>query len=252
MRADAEGQTALRLRQGAQRAEKLDRAVPGRFVTGMERQEAQREAKACGVLASFDGGWDDAERVQVCFHPDGVDAEFTAVWLEISWAAKFARVGHSDLLGSLMALGMDRSLFGDLMVEDGTAYLLAMPEAAKSLQDEWHEAGHTAIRVRLLDAPPQFTPPQGAQMRDTVASLRLDCVLAAGMSLSRARAAEIIRQGLVKRNHTPEERVDTLLEAGDLLSIRGFGRIRLTEIGGRTRKDRISIQLEVFKRERSS
>lgn len=185
MRADAEGQTALRLRQGAQRAEKLDRAVPGRFVTGMERQEAQREAKVCGVLASFDGGWDDAERVQVCFHPDGVDAEFTAVWLEISWAAKFARVGHSDLLGSLMALGMDRSLFGDLMVEDGTAYLLAMPEAAKSLQDEWHEAGHTAIRVRLLDAPPQFTPPQGAQMRDTVASLRLDCVLAAGMSLSR-------------------------------------------------------------------
>ena len=153
---------------------------------------------------------------------------------------------------SLMALGMDRSLFGDLMVEDGTAYLLAMPEAAKSLQDEWHEAGHTAIRVRLLDAPPQFTPPQGAQMRDTVASLRLDCVLAAGMSLSRARAAEIIRQGLVQRNHTPEERVDTLLEAGDLLSIRGFGRIRLTEIGGRTRKDRISIQLEVFKRERSS
>ena len=175
MRADAEGQTALRLRQGAQRAEKLDRAVPGRFVTGMERQEAQREAKACGVLASFDGGWDDAERVQVCFHPDGVDAEFTAVWLEISWAAKFARVGHSDLLGSLMALGMDRSLFGDLMVEDGTAYLLAMPEAAKSLQDEWHEAGHTAIRVRLLDAPPQFTPPQGAQMRDTVASLRTAC-----------------------------------------------------------------------------
>ncbi|MFR3410971.1 MAG: hypothetical protein ACLTXW_16330 [Christensenellales bacterium] len=65
MRADAEGQTALRLRQGAQRAEKLDRAVPGRFVTGMERQEAQREAKACGVLASFDGGWDDAERAGV-------------------------------------------------------------------------------------------------------------------------------------------------------------------------------------------
>ena len=154
MRADAEGQTALRLRQGAQRAEKLDRAVPGRFVTGMERQEAQREAKACGVLASFDGGWDDAERVQVCFHPDGVDAEFTAVWLEISWAAKFARVGHSDLLGSLMALGMDRSLFGDLMAEDGTAYLLAMPEAA-TLRDAlasalWSQK-HPGVDERLDD-----------------------------------------------------------------------------------------------------
>lgn len=252
MRTDAAGQTALRLRQGAQRAEQLDRAVPGRFVTGMERQEAQREARECGVLVSFDGGWDDAERVQVCFHPDGVEAEFTAVWLEITWAAKFTRVGHSDLLGSLMALGMDRSLFGDLIVQDAVAYLLAMPEAARSLVEEWHEAGHTAIRVRRMDEAPCFTPPQGQMMRDTVASLRLDCVLAAGMSVSRARAAEIIRQGLVQRNHTPEERVDAMLEAGDLLSVRGFGRIRLSEIGGRTRKDRISIQMEVFKREKQS
>ena len=252
MRQEAEGQTALRLRQGAQRAERLDCAVAGRFVTGMERQEAQREAHACGVSASFDGGWDEAERVQVCFHHSDVPAAFTAVWLEITWAAKFARVGHSDLLGSLMALGMDRSLFGDLIVQDGTAYLLAMPEAARSLPQEWHEAGHTAIRVRALDEAPHFTPPQGQMMRDTVASLRLDCVLAAGMSVSRARAAEIIRQGLVQRNHMPEERVDTLLEAGDLLSVRGFGRIRLNEIGGRTRKDRLSIQLEVFKREKST
>ena len=87
---------------------------------------------------------------------------------------------------------------------------------------------------------------------DMLLRLYMLVVLAVGMSVSRARAAEIIRQGLVQRNHTPEERVDTLLEAGDLLSIRGFGRIRLTEIGGRTRKDRISITLEVFKRERSS
>ena len=62
----------------------------------------------------------------------------------------------------------------------------------------------------------------------------------------------MISAARARESDMPEERVDTLLEAGDLLSIRGFGRIRLTEIGGRTRKDRISIQLEVFKRERSS
>ena len=44
----------------------------------------------------------------------------------------------------------------------------------------------------------------------------------------------------------PEERVDRLLVAGQLLSIRGFGRVRLVEVGSPTRRDRLPIVLEVF------
>ena len=44
----------------------------------------------------------------------------------------------------------------------------------------------------------------------------------------------------------PEERTDRLLEPGQLLSIRGFGRIRLTEVGSPTRKDRLPVTLEIF------
>jgi RNA-binding protein YlmH len=44
----------------------------------------------------------------------------------------------------------------------------------------------------------------------------------------------------------PEERTDRVLEAGALLSIRGFGRIRVREVGSPTRKDRLPVQLEIF------
>ena len=37
-----------------------------------------------------------------------------------------------------------------------------------------------------------------------------------------------------------------ILNAGQLLSIRGFGRIRLTEVGSPTRKDRLPVTLEIF------
>ena len=49
-------------------------------------------------------------------------------------------------------------------------------------------------------------------------------------------------------DHVPEERVDRALNEGDLLSVRGFGRIRLTGVGERTRKDRLPVMLEIFRR----
>ncbi len=242
------GQLALRLRQGAERADRMDAPVPGRFVTGEERALAIHTARESRVAVSFDGGWPDAERVQVCFHPAWAEAEFTAQWVEIRWNAKFARVDHRDLLGSLMALGMDRAFFGDLIALEDRAYLLVLPEVAVRLPMEWDKAGNTSIKVTLMDAAPQFTPPKGEELRDTVASLRLDCILSSGMKTSRAKAAELIRAGTVSVDHAPEERTDRVLSAGQLLSIRGFGRIRLVTVGEPTRKDRLPVGLEIFRK----
>ena len=248
MQRDANGPLALRLHQQAERADRMDMSVPGRFVTGEERALAVHEARACGVAVSFDGGWPEAERVQVCFHPAWAEAEFTAVWVEVRWAAKFVRVEHRDLLGSLMGLGMDRGFFGDLIALEDRAYLLALPEVALRLPVEWQQAGSAPLKVTLLEEAPQFEPPKGEMLRDTVASLRLDCILAGGMRTSRSRAAELIRAGLVCVEHVPEERTDRLLEPGSLLSIRGFGRIRLCEVGDRTRKDRLPVTMEIFRK----
>ena len=246
MMKDVSSQLALRLRQNAERADRLDIAVAGRFVTGEERAMAVHAAREARVAVSFNGGWPDAEWVQVCFHPAWAEAEFTAVWVEIRWAAKFAHVEHRDLLGSLMALGMDRAFFGDLIAQEDRAYLLCLPEIAARLPMEWDKAGNVPIRVHILEDAPAIEPPKGDMLRDTVASLRLDCILAAGMKTSRSRAAEIIRTGAVAVDHMPEERTDRVLDAGQLLSIRGFGRIRLVEVGSPTRKDRLPVMLEIF------
>ena len=238
----------LRLKQEAMRADKLFRPCPGRFVAAEEQMQARMAAKEAGVSVSFDGGWADCERAQACFHPDEDEPIYTYQWLEIRWNSKFATVEHSDLFGSLMALGIDRSYFGDLIAEDGRAWLCAMPEVAKRLPMEWEKAGRTSITVKLLEDAPNITPPKGTMLRDTVPSPRLDCILASGMKLSRGKASEVIRQGLVMVDHQLEERVDRLLTPGQLISVRHFGRIRLQEIGDPTRKDRLPVVLEIFGR----
>lgn len=243
---EGQEQLALRLRQGAQKCAKIDRPVPGRFVTGAERSLALHAAHEAGVQASFDGGWPEAERVQVCFHPYGDEPVYTAVWMQVNWNARFAQVEHRELLGSLMALGMDRAFFGDIIAMEDKAYIYVMPEMALRLPMEWSSAGRTSITVEEMTDPPVIEAPRGSLMKDTVASLRLDSVLASGMKLSRSRAAEIIRQGHVMVDHMPEERVDRMLMKGQLLSVRGFGRIRLSDVGTPTRKDRLPVVLEIF------
>ncbi|MGZ7238546.1 hypothetical protein ACXWO6_10040, partial [Streptococcus pyogenes] len=65
IRNDETKQLQLRLHQMAERADRLDRPVTGRFLTAEERSLAIHEARSCGVAVAFDGGWADAERAQV-------------------------------------------------------------------------------------------------------------------------------------------------------------------------------------------
>ena len=83
-------------------------------------------------------------------------------------------------------------------------------------------------------------------VKDTVASLRLDNVIASAFRLSRAKAAEAIRSGLVFVNSMESEKPDMQVEEGSKLVLRGKGKAYLREVGGRTRKDRTYIVIERF------
>ena len=70
----------------------------------------------------------------------------------------------------------------------------------------------------------------------TVSALRLDVVLKDMIHKSRSIAKQLIEKKRVKVNHTIIDSPDFQLEMNDLLSIQGFGRAQVTDIGGRTKK----------------
>lgn len=242
-----EDQLRLRLQDEAGRAARTGLAVPGRFIPREEMPRAVHAARQAGVLVFGNGGREDAERVQVCFCAEAEEARYTFRWLEIRWNARFSRVEHRALLGSLMALGTDRSYMGDLIAGEDRAWLCCLQELAVRLPAEWREAGRTPLTVRLLEEgeTPALSLAPGRSLRDTVASLRLDCVLASALGISRESAAEQIRRGGVQVNHRQEEHRDRVLGPGDILSVQGFGRIRLQEAGEPNRHGRLPVLLEI-------
>lgn len=234
----------LRLRAAAQRSTRTMSPVSGRFLPLSLTADALRISRDAGVQASFFGGYEGADRVQVCFHDPDILPEFTGQWAMIRWNSRFSHPDHRSLLGSLLALGMDRSTLGDLVMEQDAAYLYGLPEILTDLPTQWTKAGKDPITVQLLDHPPSITPVPGTSLRDTLPSLRLDVVLASGLNISRSAASEMIRQGQVMVNHLMEERVDRQLTPGALLSIRGHGRIKLVGTLPPNRKQRIPILME--------
>ena len=84
------------------------------------------------------------------------------------------------------------------------------------------------------------------QVRTTVSSLRLDCILSGALNMSRGRAAELIRAEKVQVNFETADSISKILSPDDLVSVRNFGRFKVAEIGGLTRKGRYGIIIEKF------
>ena len=226
---------AARLYELCLRSEKLGGPVFTKFLSPPEAAQAQHIARERRTGVTLSGGYQGAERVIACFHLPGETLDFPIDCLRIAWDVRYGRADHRALLGSVLALGIERSLVGDIVLQEEAAFLLAAREMAPFIADNLQSSGRVTVKATVLDEIPPLSPKEGNLFRVTVASLRLDAVLSAGLNLSRSRASALIVSGQVQVNHHLELRTDTQLKEGDLLSIRGFGRLKLNALGEPTR-----------------
>lgn len=77
----------------------------------------------------------------------------------------------------------------------------------------------------------------------TVSSLRLDAIVSAAFSISRGKAQSLIRSEKTTINWTVVSNTSFIVKEGDILSLRGYGRIKLEEVLGNTKKGRIGIEI---------
>lgn len=202
-----------------------------------------------GVRCIFTGGYEDAERTIALFLPDYADvdeelAEILSV-IRVKSPAAGRKLTHRDYLGSLLSLGIKREMTGDILVRDDGADIIVLSEIRDFLMMNYDKAGRMSLSLEAAPVSELIVPERKVEtVKDTVASLRLDNVASAAFRLSRAKAAEAVRQGLVFLNGVQCEKIDQQVEEGDKLVLRGKGRAFLKSVGGRTRKDRVYIEIE--------
>ena len=220
------------------------------FLSPWEQQLAQALLNAAGVRDGYglDGGYEEAERKLLVFLPDWMEeAEGELVFLRASFHGQDSTLTHRDILGSLMGLGVERDRLGDILVSPHSADIIAAPSLRDFFLREWGEAGRVKLSVVEIGREELILPQvQVKLIRDTVSSLRLDAVTATAFSMSRGRAAELIAAGRVNLDHVPCLKPDKPVAEGAVLTARGFGRARLREVGGLSKKGRTGITIERY------
>ena len=84
------------------------------------------------------------------------------------------------------------------------------------------------------------------EIRATVASLRVDSIAAAGFGSSRSKAASDIAADKLKINWQPVKSASQNVKEGDILSMRGRGRLEVAEVRGTTKKGRTVVVLKRY------
>lgn len=197
---------------------------------------------------AFFGGFSGARRLMLGVCPDYLtpeQLEFPIAVLRFDFP-KQAQLSHRDVLGSLMSLGVKRERVGDILVEPETAYAAVSDELASWALQNITRIGKAGVQVRLWDGGRVVMEQQFRSVIVSVASLRLDGIVAAALPTSRGGAAALIQAGKVLQNGLPQIRADRAVSPGDTITIRGKGKFLVGEPRGQTRRGRIHLELKQF------
>ena len=202
-------------------------------------------------LYSF-GGYADAERRMLIYLPEYLDEsslyedDSPMVCLRAAFY-EGDTPSHRDFLGALMGAGIARETVGDICVSKGSCDFFVTDEIAPYILQNLTGAGRTKLRISRIPLDQvQIPEPEVKQIRDTVASLRLDSIISSGFRIGRSLAAQYICAGKAAIDGLPCEKPDKAVEAGTKISVRGLGKIKLQSVNGQTKKGRIPVVIDRY------
>jgi len=202
-------------------------------------------------LHSF-GGYEGAERRMLVYLPEYLEEsslyedDSPLVCLRAAFYEGDSP-SHRDFLGALMGAGIAREAVGDICVGSGSCDFFVTDEIAPYILQNFTSAGRAKLHLEKISlAEVQVPEPEVKQIKDTLASLRLDSVISSGFRIGRSQAAQYVTSGRAAIDGLPCEKPDKTIEEGSKISVRGLGKICLKSVGGNTKKGRISVVIDRY------
>ena len=142
-------------------------------------------------------------------------------------------------------MGIDRKLFGDILVTEQKAQIIVDQRFTTLFQDGIQKISKLPVSLVERSFSDIIKSKDGYQEREVlVSSLRLDSFLSSILKLSRSQTSNLVEKKLVQVNYHLVEKLDYQVKVGDLISVRRFGRIILLKENGQTKKDKKKLTIQ--------
>ena len=240
--------TIARVIDRAEQAIKTWEVVLTDFMSPPELAELQRVfSRLTEVQILAWGGYEQAERQRLAIARSEMPLEreqVELVALEIAGNFLFDTATHRDFLGAMLGAEIVREKTGDVIVlgERG-AQAIASPEIAEFLEMSLQQVRSVPVKTQRIDLSElKIREPKKKESTTVEASLRLDAIASAGFGMSRSKMSDLIDGGDVRVNWKDVTQTSYQVKSGDLIAIRGKGRLEVGEIMV-TKKERYRVQL---------
>ncbi len=201
----------------------------------------------------FYGGYPEAERQMLLYVPEYLDWDSYVPDTDFPLCCIRATFyngdtpSHKDFLGALMGAGIARETLGDICVGQGQCDFFVSRDICPYVLQSFVSAGRTHLHLEQLPlSQVQIAAAKTQEIRDTVASVRLDAVISSGFRIGRALACEYISAGKAAIDGLTCEKPDKPICEGMKISVRGLGKIKIRQVGGLTKKGRISVVIDRY------
>lgn len=231
-----------RIKDVSERARKTETPQFLGFLSEDSAQIAADMLKNSNLKFSFYGGYKEARRVYLACLPDWCkNVEYPIATLTLKYNKAYS-LSHRDFLGAVIALGIDRDKIGDILIDSGRAVMFISREIAPFVKEQLEKVGRVGVTAEDGFCPPLPEASLKKEFTDTVASTRLDCVVAAICSVSRNTALEFINDSRVIVNSFTQQKATTKVLSGDTVSVRGKGKFEIVSADEFSKKGRIILK----------
>ncbi len=233
------------------RAEKQNRCITTDFYDKNWMEEVIQKYLGINKLEQlvFFGGYEEADRQCIVFNQQDYEPyplEVSALKIEVKTGLG-KTLTHRDYLGALLGLGIERSKIGDILIQPFGAIVVIRQELTTFVETHLTQIGkYQKIVIELIDY--DAIQPEAKQVKEisgTVAALRADAVFALAFGVSRTTVVKLLQLDKGKKNNRHVGSTD-LVKAGDVLTLKGYGKAKCLAICGQTKKDRIHIKIQKY------
>lgn len=189
---------------------------------------------------------EDSEKKMLGFYPKDFEDQiyFPTVTFKIDCKNRFKNLEHKDFLGSIMSIGIKRELMGDLIVEENVCYGIATEEIFDIIREKLEYVGKIPADISLIEEK-DIPQSKFQEIRETVASLRIDALVSAMLNLSRSLSEKLIESGEVMVDYLVEKKCSRIIEERAVITVRKKGKFLLEKIQGENKKGKTVI---IFKK----
>lgn len=155
----------------------------------------------------------------------------------------YEKLKHQEIMGSLYSLSIDKSMIGDIIVDEEEYYFYIIDKMCSYIENSLYMIGNKYVTIEEVSLEYLENYKKKYEIKNIIVpSLRIDAVISKIINTSRSNSVDLIKNKCVILNYSILKNDSTILKENDIFSIRKYGKYKFSKVVKNTKKDNIIIE----------